>query len=76
MTTDLRPELGKIEVPVQVIYAHDAQFGVPATLVDALFRRAYAGLANVRFTRIDDSFHFVMLDQPGRFADAVAAGLR
>jgi pimeloyl-ACP methyl ester carboxylesterase len=71
MTTDLRAELSKIEVPVQVIYAFDPLFGVPAAHVDALFRSAYVGLKGVRFTRIDDSFHFIMLDQAQRFNDIV-----
>jgi len=78
MTTDLRPELGRIQAPVSVIYAYDALFGQTAAFVDALYRSAYAGLANassMRFVRIDDSFHFVMLDQPQRFAEALEAAL-
>lgn len=75
MTTDLRPELARIRVPVQVIYAWDPLYGVPAAAVDARFRGAYAGLAKARFTRIDDSFHFVMLDQPQRFVEALRTSL-
>ncbi|MBB1603589.1 alpha/beta hydrolase [Variovorax sp. UMC13] len=75
MTTDLRSELERIRVPVQVIYAWDPLYGVPAAAVDARFRGAYAGLAKARFTRIDDSFHFVMLDQPQRFVDALRTSL-
>lgn len=75
MITDLRPELGKIAVPVEVVYAYDPIYGVPSANIDALFRRAYAGLSNARFKRIDDSFHFIMLDQPQSFAKAVDAFL-
>ncbi|MBS9760114.1 alpha/beta fold hydrolase [Pseudomonas mosselii] len=75
MITDLRPELGRISAPVEVVYAYDAFYGVPASSVDATFRRAYASTPDIHFTRIDDSFHFVMLDQPERFASAVAAFL-
>ncbi|MCL8300384.1 alpha/beta fold hydrolase [Pseudomonas mosselii] len=75
MITDLRPELGRISAPVEVVYAYDAFYGVPASSVDATFRRAYASTPDIHFTRIDESFHFVMLDQPERFASAVAAFL-
>ena len=76
MTTDLRPELERIRVPVQVIYAWDPLYGVRAAQVDALFRGAYTGLTTARFTRIDDSFHFVMLDQPQRFVEALQTSLK
>lgn len=75
MTTDLRPELGNIVAPVEIVYAYDPIYGVPYANIDALFRRAYANLPGARFRRIDNSFHFVMLDQPKAFADAVGAFL-
>ena len=71
MVTDLRPELSRIKVPVEVVYAYDELYGVPASEIDALFRNAYVSTPVVSFTRIDGSFHFVMLDQPERFNGAV-----
>jgi pimeloyl-ACP methyl ester carboxylesterase len=71
MTTDLRPELGRITVPVEVIYAYDPIYGVPASNIDATFRNAYASTPHVSLKRVDGSFHFVMLDQPEAFARAV-----
>lgn len=71
MVTDLRPELGRIKVPVEVVYAHDSHYGVEASQVDAMFRNAYASTPNISFRRIDGSFHFIMLDQPELFAGAV-----
>ncbi|WP_043201722.1 alpha/beta fold hydrolase [Pseudomonas putida] len=71
MTTDLRPELARIQAPVEVVYAYDPLFGIPAASVDATFANAYAGTPGISFKRIDGSFHFVMLDQPQAFADAV-----
>ncbi|MCO8249062.1 alpha/beta fold hydrolase [Comamonas thiooxydans] len=71
MTTDLRPELGHISAPVTVIYAYDAGAGIPAAQVDAVFRNAYATAPNTSFKRIDDSRHFVMLDQPALFERTV-----
>ncbi|ORM61814.1 alpha/beta hydrolase [Pantoea rodasii] len=75
MITDLRPELGHIRAQIQVVYAYDTLFGVPASSVDAMYRQAYASAPDIHFTRIDDSFHFVMLDQPKRFSDAVESFL-
>lgn len=71
MVTDLRPELGRIRVPVEVVYAYDLLYGIDATQVDAMFRNAYVSTPNISFRRIDGSFHFVMLDQPELFASAV-----
>ena len=71
MTTDLRSELKRITTPVEVIYAYDKMYGVPPASIDATFQNAYASTPQVRFKRIDDSFHFVMLDQPDAFERTV-----
>ena len=75
MTLDLRPQLPQIRVPVSVFYAWDPLYGIPAAQVDALYQQAYAGLAGVKLTRIDNSFHFMMYDQPVEFAKQVQAFL-
>lgn len=75
MITDLRPELGRIKAPIKVVYAYDSLFGVPAASVDTMYRQAYAAAPDIHFTRIDDSFHFIMLDQPERFTSAVESFL-
>lgn len=75
MITDLRPELARIKAPIEIVYAYDALFGVPAASVDAMYRQAYASALHIHFTRIDDSFHFMMLDQPERFSNAVESFL-
>jgi pimeloyl-ACP methyl ester carboxylesterase len=71
LTTDLRGELGGIEAPLTVVYAYDEAYGVPAAMIDGLFRTAYSNAPGATLQRIDDSFHFVMLDQPDAFATAV-----
>lgn len=73
--TDLRPELPKISAPTTVVYAHHPSYG-PVEPVDGLFSAAYQGLGKARLVRIDDSRHFVMLDQPDAFNEAVAQALR
>ncbi|KJV30828.1 alpha/beta fold hydrolase [Pantoea sp. SM3] len=75
MVTDLRPELGLISAPIEVVYAYDTLFGVPAASVEAMYRQAYAAAPDIHFTQIDNSFHFVMLDQPERFSAVVESFL-
>lgn len=76
MITDLRPELGDIQAPLEVVYAYDSMYGIPAASVDATFVKAYAEARGVTFKRIDGSFHFIMLDQPQALAEAVVDFLR
>jgi pimeloyl-[acyl-carrier protein] methyl ester esterase len=71
MTTDARPGLAGMTTPVWAIYAADADGGAPAAMADALWTREYAGLPGVRLIRVDDSRHFIMADQPARFAALV-----
>lgn len=71
LLTDIRPELGRITIAVTVLYPYDPVVG-PIDRVDAMYRDAYAGLAGVTLKRIENSRHFIMLDQPDAFADAVA----
>ncbi len=68
--TDLRPDVAAIgRVPLTVVYA------VPnagmAEMVHGLYRAAYADDTDARLVPIEDSFHFVMLDQPARFTAAL-----
>ncbi len=75
LLTDIRPELAKITTPVTVLYPYDPVVG-PPDYVDALYRNAYQGLGGVTLSRIDASRHFIMLDQPERFAAAVDSFLK
>ncbi len=69
MTTDLRPGLAAMTTPVWVVYAADADGGAPAAMADGLWGREYASLPGVRLIRVDGSRHFIMADQPARFAE-------
>jgi len=71
MTTDLRPQLQKIKVPVTILHAWDSASGISQAAADRLYEESYAALPNKKIVRIDDSFHFIMLDQPDIFADQV-----
>ncbi|QJB70710.1 alpha/beta hydrolase [Parasphingorhabdus halotolerans] len=70
MTTDIRPELKDITVPVTILYPWDAGV-MPEAMVDGLYKGAFAQAQTFTLKRIDDSRHFIMLDQPEKFAAAV-----
>ena len=69
ITTDLRPELRNITAPVTVLYVRSPATSLNEAQTDAVFRAAYAGLPHARLRRIDDAYHFIMFDQPERFAE-------
>ncbi|MBI2260271.1 MAG: alpha/beta hydrolase [Caulobacterales bacterium] len=71
MTTDARPGLAAMTTPVWALYASDADGGAPAAGADALWSREYAALPGVKLVRVDGSRHFIMADQPARFAELV-----
>jgi pimeloyl-ACP methyl ester carboxylesterase len=74
LVTDVRPELGRIKAPLIVIYAEDSSV-MPKGRVDALYAAEYAGAPAVRLVKVDDSRHFIMLDQPEAFNAALSQAL-
>lgn len=76
MTTDARPGLASMTTPVTALYAADADGGAPVAMADALWAREYATMPGVKLIRVDDSRHFIMADQPGRFGELVDAFLK
>ena len=75
VATDLRPELAKITAPTEVVYVKFNDPRMTPQITDAVYQMSYAGLPGVTLKRIDDSAHFIMLDQPARFAAEVNAFL-
>jgi pimeloyl-ACP methyl ester carboxylesterase len=76
MTTDIRPKLHDIKTPVTMLYPWDSAAGFPQAAVDELYRESFAPLPNKTMARIDNSLHFIMLDQPDIFAAQVDAFLK
>lgn len=72
LATDFRPALPEITQPVLVLAAWAAAMGVPKDHIDALYTVQYGGLPNGSVRIVEDSFHFVMIDQPGAFDDALS----
>ena len=75
MLTDLRPELAHITAPVEVLYVAFEFPGMTPEITDAIYRMSFATLPGATLKRIDDSAHFIMLDQPARFETEVNAFL-
>lgn len=71
IVTDLRPELARITAPTEVLYVKFNDPRMTAEITDAMYAASYANLPGVTLTRIDDSAHFIMLDQPARFTAEV-----
>lgn len=74
MTTDMRSELAAVAAPVTLLYAQDDAL-MPPERAKAAFEPQYAGLARFTPHMVPGSRHFIMLDQPAAFADAVDAFL-
>ncbi len=75
MLTDLRPELANIKVPTEVLYVTFNMPGITPEVTDFIYGASFATLPGVRLKRIDDSAHFIMLDQPAVFSADVEAFL-
>jgi len=73
-TTDVRPDLPSIAIPVTVLYA----VATPESkaMADAIYATAYKGLPNYKLNPIAGSEHFIMLDQPAEFDNALKYFLR
>ena len=75
IVTDLRPELPRITAPATVLYIKFNDPRMTAEMVDGIYAAAFATLPGATLKRIDDSAHFIMLDQPAAFAAEVNAFL-
>ena len=75
IVTDLRPELPRITAPTTVLYVRFNDPRMTDEMVDGIYHASFATLPGATLKRIDDSAHFIMLDQPARFAAEVNAFL-
>lgn len=75
IVTDLRPELARITAPTEVLYVAFEFPGMTPEMTDGIYRGSFANLPGAELKRIDDSAHFIMLDQPEIFAAEVNAFL-
>lgn len=71
LTLDLRPGMAAIRTPIIVLYPDYAPAGAPPGAVDSMYPPMFAAAPSIRTQRIDNSLHFIMLDQPQAFAAAL-----
>jgi pimeloyl-ACP methyl ester carboxylesterase len=76
MTLDLRGRLRDIRAPVTVVYGSSSDRNSPRRDLGRLLQASYTNLPTARFEPIAGAEHMVMIDQPARFAAAVARFLR
>jgi len=72
LITDMRPRIGNLTVPITVVHPAEA-LGKDAGATAAFYRAQYTGASNAKFEAVKDSGHFIMLDQPERFEELLAA---
>ncbi|HEY4985080.1 MAG TPA: alpha/beta hydrolase [Bradyrhizobium sp.] len=76
MTLDLRPGLATIATPITLLYPDYAAVGVPKGGSTAMYSTAYASAPHVTLVQATNSLHFIMLDQPAQFDEALDAFLK
>jgi pimeloyl-ACP methyl ester carboxylesterase len=74
--TDLRPELPRITVPVTVLYVVPQEAPMPPDQFEGGLRQMYSTAPRVQLVRIDDSNHYIQIDQPARFVAEVDAFMK
>jgi pimeloyl-ACP methyl ester carboxylesterase len=75
LTLDLRPGLAAIRTPIVLLYPDNVPLGVPAGMMEKVYPAVYAPAASVKPRLVANSQHFIMLDQPQAFAEALDAFL-
>ena len=75
VVTDLRPELANVTAPTTVLYVKFNDPRMTPEITDGIYQASFATLPGATLKRIDDSAHFIMLDQPELFAAEVNAFL-
>lgn len=72
ITTDLRPELRALKQPLTVLYVRGPNIPMTDEQMDLVYRMSFANAPQAVLKRIPNAYHFIMLDQPQRFAEEVA----
>lgn len=67
ITTDLRPEVARIDVPFTVLWVLPPNAPVSQEQMTTFYAASYAGAPQAVVRQIPESFHFIMFDQPEVF---------
>jgi len=75
ITTDLRPELAKIKVPMTVLWVVPTGAPLTEAQLTAFYKASYANVPQAVLTHVPDSAHFIMWDNPAVFRAELKAFL-
>lgn len=75
IVTDLRPELANITAPTTVLFVIPPELPIPAEQYEGYMRTSYLSLPGARIVKVEDSYHFIMIDAEERFIADVEAFL-
>ena len=76
ITTDLRPELAAIDIPVSVLWVNAPNSPISEEQMAQFYRSSFANAPQVVITHVPDSYHFIMFDAPERFRAELDSFLR
>jgi pimeloyl-ACP methyl ester carboxylesterase len=76
ITTDLRPELSRIRVPMTVLWVVPPNAPISEAQLAGFYKMSFANAPQAVLKRIPDSYHFIMLDQPALFQRELREFLR
>jgi len=63
IVTDLRSELSNITAPTTVLFVIPPNAPITAEQYEGYVRMSYANLPSARIVKVDDAWHFIMIDQ-------------
>ena len=63
IVTDLRAEIANIRIPLKVLYVIPPQAPITPEQYDAYFHASYARAQQAQLVKIENSRHFIMIDQ-------------
>lgn len=76
LSTDYRTRLADIEAPAIVLAAHNAMMPFSQEQLAATYRDQYGALKGADIRVVEDSAHFIMIDQPAAFSETLADTLK
>jgi len=75
ITTDLRPDLPKITVPLTVLWVRPPSVPLTQEQMGMVYKLSYATAPQAVVKHVPDSLHFIMFDQPQAFQAELGAFL-
>ncbi len=76
ITTDLRPEVARIDVPLTVLWVLPPNVPLNQEQMTAFYAASYAGAPQAQVRQIPESGHFIMFDAPEVFQRELKAFLK